>query len=152
MYLWAGYRCLEDFHVSLLESPLSDNCFQTLTSDRSSFMQEGFLADLRALNPDVCITAAYGNFLPSKFLAIPTYGRFSFLRTLEMLHSKSICICHLETFRGRYSLCFLATWAACCSVCDFLLMLLSALCSDIGCYVKLTALCSNLVVIYLQGQ
>ncbi|KAG0622513.1 hypothetical protein M758_3G102600 [Ceratodon purpureus] len=55
-------RALErDFSSSLIWSP-----------EKAS--EEGFLADLRALNPDVCITAAYGNFLPSKFLAIPTYG------------------------------------------------------------------------------
>ena len=33
-----------------------------------------FLDDLRALSPDLCITVAYGNFLPSKFLAIPRLG------------------------------------------------------------------------------
>ncbi|ONK68174.1 uncharacterized protein A4U43_C05F8400 [Asparagus officinalis] len=36
--------------------------------------EEPFLADLRALNPELCITAAYGNILPSKFLQIPCYG------------------------------------------------------------------------------
>lgn len=33
-----------------------------------------FLSALETLAPDLCITAAYGNFLPSKFLAIPRYG------------------------------------------------------------------------------
>jgi methionyl-tRNA formyltransferase len=33
-----------------------------------------FLETLTSLKPDLCITAAYGNFLPSKFLAIPKFG------------------------------------------------------------------------------
>lgn len=33
-----------------------------------------FLDELRALAPDLCVTAAYGNFLPKAFLAIPPYG------------------------------------------------------------------------------
>lgn len=33
-----------------------------------------FLSCLESWRPDLCITAAYGNFLPKKFLDIPTYG------------------------------------------------------------------------------
>ena len=33
-----------------------------------------FLDTLSNLQPDLCITAAYGNYLPSKFLSIPRYG------------------------------------------------------------------------------
>jgi methionyl-tRNA formyltransferase len=33
-----------------------------------------FLSQLMDLAPDLCITAAYGNFLPTKFLKIPKYG------------------------------------------------------------------------------
>jgi len=33
-----------------------------------------FLEELAALEPDVCVTAAYGQFLPKKFLAIPALG------------------------------------------------------------------------------
>ncbi|RRT70589.1 hypothetical protein BHE74_00036502 [Ensete ventricosum] len=40
-----------------------------------SFMQETFLSDLRALNPELCVTAAYGNILPNKFLEIPPCGK-----------------------------------------------------------------------------
>ncbi|CAN6461402.1 unnamed protein product [Victoria cruziana] len=36
--------------------------------------EEFFLTDLRALRPDLCITAAYGNILPRRFLEIPQYG------------------------------------------------------------------------------
>ncbi|KAI3431953.1 uncharacterized protein J3R85_007836 [Psidium guajava] len=36
--------------------------------------EDSFLYTLRALNPDICITAAYGNILPSKFLKIPPLG------------------------------------------------------------------------------
>lgn len=38
------------------------------------FVQDVFLSDLRALQPQLCITAAYGNILPTKFLNIPTLG------------------------------------------------------------------------------
>ena len=37
-------------------------------------LQEEFLATLRDLQPDLCLTAAYGNYLPTKFLSIPKYG------------------------------------------------------------------------------
>ncbi len=33
-----------------------------------------FLKELSDLQPDLCITAAYGNYLPMKFLKIPKYG------------------------------------------------------------------------------
>jgi methionyl-tRNA formyltransferase len=33
-----------------------------------------FLQQLQDLQPDLCITAAYGNFLPQKFLQIPEFG------------------------------------------------------------------------------
>eukprot|EP01039_Chlorochromonas_danica_P010573 gene10573-11714_t len=35
---------------------------------------ENFLTQLESLQIDLCITAAYGNFLPKRFLAIPKYG------------------------------------------------------------------------------
>ncbi|GMH04342.1 hypothetical protein Nepgr_006181 [Nepenthes gracilis] len=36
--------------------------------------EEMFLSQLRSLHPELCITAAYGNILPSKFLKIPIQG------------------------------------------------------------------------------
>ncbi|MFS7973498.1 putative methionyl-tRNA formyltransferase [Helianthus anomalus] len=36
--------------------------------------EEAFLSDFRALEPELCITAAYGNILPTKFLKIPSLG------------------------------------------------------------------------------
>lgn len=36
--------------------------------------EEMFLADLRALKPDLCVTAAYGNILPKRFLEISQHG------------------------------------------------------------------------------
>ncbi|EIE21613.1 Methionyl-tRNA formyltransferase [Coccomyxa subellipsoidea C-169] len=36
--------------------------------------EEPFLEQLAAIRPDLCITAAYGNILPKKFLAIPRFG------------------------------------------------------------------------------
>jgi len=35
---------------------------------------DSFLSALEALQPDLCVTAAYGNFLPKRFLAIPKLG------------------------------------------------------------------------------
>lgn len=35
---------------------------------------EEFLAELEGLEPDLCITAAYGQFLPRRFLNIPKFG------------------------------------------------------------------------------
>ncbi|KAG9448977.1 hypothetical protein H6P81_008942 [Aristolochia fimbriata] len=36
--------------------------------------EENFLAEMKLLNPELCVTAAYGNILPTKFLSIPEYG------------------------------------------------------------------------------
>lgn len=36
--------------------------------------EEAFLFSMRNLQPELCITAAYGNILPTKFLNIPTLG------------------------------------------------------------------------------
>eukprot|EP00890_Picochlorum_soloecismus_P003429 jgi/Picsp_1/4087/NSC_01597-R1_methionyl-trna formyltransferase len=36
--------------------------------------EEDFLDTMRELSPDLCITAAYGNYLPSSFLKIPKFG------------------------------------------------------------------------------
>ncbi|XP_043701599.1 methionyl-tRNA formyltransferase isoform X1 [Telopea speciosissima] len=43
-----------------------------LTPERAG--EETFLSNLRALQPHLCVTAAYGNILPSKFLKIPLLG------------------------------------------------------------------------------
>ena len=37
-------------------------------------LQEDFLRQLVALKPDLCVTAAYGNMLPQRFLDIPAFG------------------------------------------------------------------------------
>ena len=36
-----------------------------------------FLHQMRLLKPDLCVTAAYGQFLPTAFLDIPTYGTWN---------------------------------------------------------------------------
>lgn len=36
--------------------------------------EEPFLQQLHLMQPDLCITASYGNYLPKKFLAIPKFG------------------------------------------------------------------------------
>ncbi|KAI9085565.1 hypothetical protein K1719_032408 [Acacia pycnantha] len=63
----------------LLPSPLAkfalDRGFSSdliFTPERAG--EDNFLSNLRYLQPDLCITAAYGNILPSKFLNIPPLG------------------------------------------------------------------------------
>lgn len=36
--------------------------------------EKSFLTNLEEIKPDLCITAAYGNYLPARFLNIPIYG------------------------------------------------------------------------------
>ena len=39
-----------------------------------SAREDSFLSDLESLAPDLCVTAAYGNVLPDRFLAAPRFG------------------------------------------------------------------------------
>jgi methionyl-tRNA formyltransferase len=39
-----------------------------------SVKDEGFLSRLAAMQPDVCVTAAYGQYLPVSFLRVPRFG------------------------------------------------------------------------------
>jgi methionyl-tRNA formyltransferase len=45
-----------------------------------------FLEKLRAISPDLCITAAYGNYLPKAFLAIPKRGTINIHPSLLPLY------------------------------------------------------------------
>lgn len=45
-----------------------------------------FLADLKELKPDLCITAAYGNYLPKEFLEIPVFGTLNIHPSLLPLY------------------------------------------------------------------
>jgi methionyl-tRNA formyltransferase len=45
-----------------------------------------FLNDLKELKPDLCITAAYGNYLPKEFLAIPIFGTLNIHPSLLPLY------------------------------------------------------------------
>ncbi|XP_010922507.1 uncharacterized protein [Elaeis guineensis] len=63
----------------LMPSPVAqyalDNGFpQDLIFTPERAGEETFLSDLRALSPDLCVTVAYGNILPQKFLQIPPSG------------------------------------------------------------------------------
>ena len=46
----------------------------------------GFLSDLAALAPDLCVTAAYGNVLPDSFLALPAFGTLNIHPSLLPLY------------------------------------------------------------------
>ncbi|CAK7344107.1 unnamed protein product [Dovyalis caffra] len=63
----------------LMPSPVAQFALDTgfpsdliFTPERAG--EDSFLSNLRALQPELCITAAYGNILPSKFLNIPPLG------------------------------------------------------------------------------
>lgn len=64
-------------------------------------MQESFLSSFKALEPELCITAAYGNILPTKFLKIPSVGEsnefiyvFRSLSTLWILSGLLLWRCY----------------------------------------------------------
>uniref|UniRef100_A0A2P2K7M3 methionyl-tRNA formyltransferase n=1 Tax=Rhizophora mucronata TaxID=61149 RepID=A0A2P2K7M3_RHIMU len=63
----------------LMPSPVAQHAIERgfptdriLTPERAG--EEMFLSSLRALRPELCITAAYGNILPTRFLHIPPMG------------------------------------------------------------------------------
>lgn len=63
----------------LMPSPVAEFALDTgfpsdliFTPERAG--EDTFLSNLRALQPELCITAAYGNILPTKFLNIPPMG------------------------------------------------------------------------------
>ncbi|TQD89636.1 hypothetical protein C1H46_024771 [Malus baccata] len=69
----------------LMPSPLAQHALDRgfpsnliFTPERAG--EDVFLSDLRALQPQLCITAAYGNILPTKFLNIPTLASRSYAR------------------------------------------------------------------------
>jgi methionyl-tRNA formyltransferase len=51
-----------------------------------SAKDEGFLQELAALRPDLCVTAAYGCFLPQRFLDIPERGTLNIHPSLLPLY------------------------------------------------------------------
>ncbi|KAK6152849.1 hypothetical protein DH2020_012488 [Rehmannia glutinosa] len=63
----------------LLPSPVAQHALDKGFSSDLIFTpvkagEESFLSSLRALEPELCITAAYGNILPTKFLKVPSMG------------------------------------------------------------------------------
>ncbi|KAJ7540247.1 hypothetical protein O6H91_10G006500 [Diphasiastrum complanatum] len=60
-------------------SPVAQRAFDRGFPSSSIFLpskagEESFLSSLKELQPDLCITAAYGNILPKRFLDIPPCG------------------------------------------------------------------------------
>ncbi len=51
-----------------------------------SAREEAFLETLETLAPDLCVTAAYGNVLPERFLAIPRFGTLNIHPSLLPLY------------------------------------------------------------------
>jgi len=47
---------------------------------------EDFLATLEAMQPDLCVTAAYGCFLPQRFLSLPAHGTLNIHPSLLPLY------------------------------------------------------------------
>ncbi|KAL6587837.1 hypothetical protein OROMI_000815 [Orobanche minor] len=63
----------------LMPSPVAQHALNKGFPSNSIFTpvkasEESFLTSLEALEPELCITAAYGNILPTKFLKIPSMG------------------------------------------------------------------------------
>lgn len=76
--------------------------------------QDGFLATLQSLRPHLCITAAYGNFLPSKFLSIPERGdecRKHAPATAAQVHSV-ICCSATDRILDTWRVCHFASHGA----------------------------------------
>ena len=48
--------------------------------------EKEFLSSLESLRPDVCVTAAYGNYLPTSFLNIPAHGTLNIHPSLLPLY------------------------------------------------------------------
>ncbi|CAI0548238.1 unnamed protein product [Linum tenue] len=68
-----------DSTFELMPSPVAQHALDRgfpsdliFTPERAG--EEAFLHSLKALQPDLCVTAAYGNILPTKFLNIPSMG------------------------------------------------------------------------------
>lgn len=57
-----------------------------LTACHCPSLQPAFLERLAALQPDLCVTAAYGNMLPKAFLALPRLGTLNIHPSLLPLY------------------------------------------------------------------
>ncbi|KAL5721989.1 methionyl-tRNA formyltransferase [Ranunculus cassubicifolius] len=75
----------------VLPSPVAEHALESgfapdliFTPEKAG--EENFLSNLSALHPEICITAAYGNILPSKFLKIPTLGTINIHPSLLPLY------------------------------------------------------------------
>ncbi|KAL2896236.1 Methionyl-tRNA formyltransferase [Bienertia sinuspersici] len=66
------------------------------TPERAS--EEWFLANLRSLEPELCITAAYGNILSTKFLNIPKQGWY--VNLVQRVSTVNIHPSLLPLYRG----------------------------------------------------
>lgn len=75
-------------HASSVKSPVHELALQhgipVLTPE--SAKDPLFLNDLSELQPDLCITAAYGNYLPAGFLSIPKFGTLNIHPSLLPLY------------------------------------------------------------------
>lgn len=75
-------------HANLIKSPVHELALQhgipVLTPETAK--DSVFLNDLAELQPDLCITAAYGNYLPAAFLSIPKFGTLNIHPSLLPLY------------------------------------------------------------------
>lgn len=70
----------------------------------TSAKDEQFLSEFEALNVDMCITAAYGNYLPKKFLSVPKFGTVNIHPSVLPLYRGAApvqrCLEHGDTSTG----------------------------------------------------
>jgi methionyl-tRNA formyltransferase len=74
-----GLETPSPVHVLALE-----NGIPVLTPQTAKDPQ--FLSDLAVMEPDLCVTAAYGNYLPANFLKIPKFGTINIHPSLLPLY------------------------------------------------------------------
>ena len=97
-------------HGKVLEgSPVSSVALELGMSEEAilspqSAKTEDFLSTIKALEPSLCITAAYGNVLPQAFLDIPKYGTVN-IHPSELPYFRGPAPVQRAMMRGDRDLC-----------------------------------------------
>lgn len=113
-------------NINRVMCPVKANevCLQSLKCLTNSCMpatpdppQHEFLDDLTALQPDLCVTAAYGNVLPQRFLDIPRCGTLNIHPSLLPLYRGAAPVQRaLQVMHMNGSKCCWCTYSCCCDI------------------------------------